>query len=56
MPPLEIHLVMAIILKQLDLEVMTNPWEELIMWFKYFGIMTPITFQLLQAKHPCNFW
>jgi hypothetical protein len=28
MPPSETHLMMAIILKQLDLEVMTNPWEE----------------------------
>ncbi len=57
MPPLETHLMTAIILKQLDLEVMIDPWDE----FYYagvncFGIMTPITFQLLQAKHPCNFW
>jgi hypothetical protein len=57
MPPLETHLMMAIILKQLDPKLMTDPWDE----FYYvgvncFGIMTLITFRLLQAKQPCNFW
>lgn len=56
MSPLDSRPIMACILKQLRLKLLTNPWDGLVsLNIERFSTMTHNVIELLHAKLPCNF-